>query len=190
VVDQRRAVQPAEALAALRAQPGVQVWCEGEARHALGGQDRSELAPDDTLVIWTTPPGQTELQTALNQVKPKQVVIFAADPGMDQLDAFVQRLAGLAKHSLRNDGGLVSIQRLAAATAQRAAVAQLGLRWLAGRGHLRIKAEEGDALWLEPGDQSTSADIAATTAHLRALLAETAAFRRYFSQADAEVLLS
>ncbi len=109
---------------------------------------------------------------------------------MDHFDAFVQRLAGLVKRSLRSDEGLVSLQRLAAATAQRTAVARLGLRWLAGRGHLRIKAEEGDALWLEPGDQSTGADIAAITAQLRALLAETAAFRRYFGQADAEVLLN
>ncbi len=55
VVDQRRAAQPAAVLANVRAQPGVQVWCEGEARQALGGQDRSELAPGDTLVIWSNP---------------------------------------------------------------------------------------------------------------------------------------
>ncbi len=190
VVDQRRTVQTAAVLADVRAQPGVQVWCEGEARRALGGQDRSELTPGDTLVIWTIPPGRAELQTALNQVRPRQVVIFAADPGMDQLEAFVQRLAGLVKRNLRDDEGIISIERLAAATAQRTTVVRSGLRWLAGRGHLRIKAEEGDTLWLAPGDQSTSTDIGATTAQLRALLAETAAFRRYFGQVDAEVLLN
>jgi single-stranded-DNA-specific exonuclease len=190
VVDQRRAAQPAAVLANVRAQPGVQVWCEGEARQALGGQDRSELAPGDTLVIWTIPPGRAELQTALNQVRPRQVVIFAADPGMDQLEAFVQRLAGLVKRNLRDDEGMVSMERLAAATAQRTTVVRSGLRWLAGRGYVRITAEQGDALRLATGDPSTSTDIAATSAQLRALLAETAAFRRYFSQADAEVLLN
>ncbi len=44
VVDQRRVAQPAAMLEALRAQPGVQVWCEGEARHALCGHDRSHRA--------------------------------------------------------------------------------------------------------------------------------------------------
>ncbi len=190
VVDNRRVAQPAAALAALRTQPGVQVWCEGEARPALAGQDRSELVPGDTLVIWTIPPGRPELQAALNQVKPKQVVIFAVDPGIDQLDAFVQRLAGLVKRSLHSDERLVSIQRLAAATAQRAAVARSGLRWLVSSGHVRILAEEGDAIRLGAGDGTPSPEWHVVSAQLRNLLAETAAFRRYFSQADAENLLS
>jgi DNA-binding transcriptional regulator YhcF (GntR family) len=109
---------------------------------------------------------------------------------MDQLEAFVQRLAGLVKRNLRDDEGMVSMERLAAATAQRTTVVRSGLRWLAGRGYVRITAEQGDALRLATGDPSTSTDIAATSAQLRALLAETAAFRRYFSQADAEVLLN
>jgi DNA-binding transcriptional regulator YhcF (GntR family) len=141
------------------------------------------------LVIWTIPPGRAELQAALDRVKPKEVVLFADDPGMDQLDAFMQRLAGLAKHALRTEDGLVSVQRLAAATAQHTGAVQLGLRWLASRGHVRIQAEEGDAIWLAAGDRSSSADLAAVTTQLREVLAETAAFRRYFSQADADVLL-
>lgn len=189
VVDLRSAAQPAAALAALRDQPDVQVWCEGEARYTLGGQDRSELAPGETLVIWTIPPGRSELQAVLNQVKPSKVILFAADPGTDQLDAFVQRLAGLVKRSLRSDQGLVSLPRLATATAQRMAVARQGLRWLAGRGHVRIEAEAGDTIWLAAGDGTSSPEWPAVTAQLRELLAETAAFRRYFSQADADALL-
>ncbi|HSN73465.1 MAG TPA: single-stranded-DNA-specific exonuclease RecJ [Anaerolineae bacterium] len=189
IVDHRRAPQPVALLEQLRGKPGVQVWCEGEARRRLGGQDRSELAPADPFVIWTIPPGRAELQAALDRIKPKEVVLFAEDPGMDQLGAFLQRLAGLAKRALRTEDGLVSVQRLAAATAQRAAVVRLGLRWLAGRGHVRVQADEGDAVWLAAGDGSSSADLAAITAQLRELLAETAAFRRYFAQADAEVLL-
>lgn len=190
VIDQRRALQPAAVLAALRAQPGVQVWCEGAARRALGGQDRSELAAGDILAIWTIPPGQTELQAALEQVKPKQIVLFADDPGMDQIDALVQRLAGLAKHALRHDAGAASPERLAAATAQRVAVVRLGLRWLAARGHLRIVAETEDALRLEAGSGVAGAELPAVTAQLRDALAETAAFRRHFSRAAAETLFS
>lgn len=190
VLDQRHALQPAMALAALRAQPDLQVWCEGEARRAQGGQDRSELAAGDTLVIWTIPPGQAELQAALKQVKPRQIVLFADDPGMDQIDAFVQRLAGLVKHAMRNDAGRASLQRLAAATAQRPAVVRLGLRWLAARGHLRIEAEEGDTLRLAAGGGVASPALPVVTAELRDALAETAAFRRYFSHAAAAALFS
>ncbi len=189
IVDHRRAPQPLALLNQARSQSGVQVWAEGEARRELGGQDRGQLALADTLVIWTIPPGRAELQLVLNQVKPKAVVLFANDPGMDQLDAFLARLAGLAKRALRTEEGQVSVLRLAAATAQRATVVRLGLRWLAARGHVRIQADEGDTLRLAAGDGSASADLAAITAQLRDLLAETAAFRRYFAQADAEVLL-
>lgn len=189
VVDYRRAPQPAALLSQVRAERGVIVWAEGAARRELNGQDRSELAPAGALVIWTTPPGRAELRAALEQVKPQTVVVFAVDAGMDQMDAFLARLAGLAKHALVATAGQVSAARLAAATAQRAAVVRLGLRWLAARGHVHIAAEEGDTLWLAPGDGSPGGDLPELTAHLRALLAETAAFRRYFSQADPEVLL-
>jgi single-stranded-DNA-specific exonuclease len=189
IVDHRRAPQPMALLEQLRGQPGVQVWCESEAKRQLGGQDRSELAPADTLVIWTIPPGRAELQAALDRVKPKEVVLFADDPGMDQFDAFLQRLAGLAKHALRTESGLVSVPRLAAATAQRATVVRLGLRWLVSRGHMRVRTEEGDAVWLAAGDGTSGPDLLAVTTQLRDLLAETAAFRRYLAQADAEVLL-
>ena len=190
IVDHRRALQPMVLLEQLRSQPNVQVWCEGEARRRLGGQDRSELAPADTLVIWTIPPGRAELQNTLDRSKPEVVVLFADDPGTDQLDAFIQRLAGLAKHALRTADGLVSMQRLAAATAQRTAAVQMGLRWLAGRGHLCIEMEEGDKVQLAAGDGVVSPNLPTATEQLRATLAESAAFRRFFSQADAEMLLA
>jgi hypothetical protein len=115
--------------------------------------------------------------------------LFANDPGMDQLDAFIQRLAGLAKHALRTEGGLVSVLRLAAATAQHTGAARLGLRWLACRGHVRIQAEEGDAIRLAAGDGASNPEWRVVAAQLREQLAETAAFRRYFGQADADALL-
>ncbi len=91
---------------------------------------------------------------------------------------------------MRNDAGVASLQRLAAATAQRPAVARLGLRWLAARGHVRIEVEEGDAVRLHAGSGVAGLELPAVTAELREALAETAAFRRYFSQAEAETLFS
>ena len=189
IVDHRRAPQPLTALEQLRKQAGVVVWAEGEAKGQVGGQDRGALAPAAILAIWTIPPGRAELQTALNQVKPKEVVLFGVDPGMDSIERFLQRLAGLSKHALRSGDGVVNVQRLAAATGQRAAAVRAGLRWLVSRGHMQFMAEEDDDIRLAAGDGLSSPDLPAVTAQLRDLLAESAAFRRYFSQADAEVLL-
>lgn len=190
VLDYRRDPDPLTALAALRMAPATQVWCEAEARRRLDGQDRGELAPAATLVIWTTPPSRAVLQAALAQVQPQQVVVFAVDPGLAEPEALLQRLAGLVKYALRTPGQPTSLIWLAAATAQTVAAVRLGLHWLAGRGHVQIVAEQGDFVTLQPGTGQASPLDHALDSALRATLMETAAFRRFFAEADPSVLLA
>jgi single-stranded-DNA-specific exonuclease len=190
VVDYRRQPEPLVLLEPLRRQAGVQVWCEGEARRELGGRDRNELALGETLVIWTTPAGRSELDAAVQAVQPKTVAVFAVDPGMDRADGFLARLAGLVKRALNANSGQASLSMLAAATAQRAATVRAGLRWLAARGHVRIVQEGDDAIVLEPGDGTPRTETSALMAHLQGLLEETAAYRRYFEQSEPDALVS
>ena len=172
----------------LRHEMDIQLWCEGVARHELGGRDRSDLASGETLVIWTTPAGRAELEDVLQRVQPKTVVLFAVDPGLDRPDAFLARLAGLVKRALSAKDGQISLRMLAAATAQREATVRVGLRWLAARGHVRIAAEEGDEVRIESGDGVLGVETGALMAQLQSLLEETAAYRRYFEQAEPQTL--
>jgi len=188
VVDYRHQPEPVAMLEQLCNELDIQLWCEGEARRELGGRDRSELTAGETLVVWTTPAGRAELEDVLQRLQPKTVVLFAVDPGLDRPDAFLARLAGLVKRALGAHDGQISCRVLAAAMAQREATVRVGLRWLAARGHVQLAAEEGDVVRIEPGDGILAVDTGALLAQLQSLLEETAAYRRYFEQAEPDAL--
>jgi single-stranded-DNA-specific exonuclease len=190
VVDHRQAPDPQGLVDNLRSQLDVQVWSEAGHKAALGGQDRQGLAPAQALAIWTTPPGPGELRAAVERVSPQTVYLFGIDPGLDDVEPFLQRLAGLVKRVLNAHGGQVSVSTLAAATAQREATVRAGLEWLASRGHVSVQHMDEGEVRLVAGSGAAAADLSSVTARLRELLQETAAYRAYFAAADAEMLVS
>ena len=190
VVDYRRISNPEAILANLCAQPGVEVWAEADARAKVGGHDRRELQPAKALVVWTTPPGPAELRCALNKVSPETVYLFAHNPGLDESQTFLRRLAGLVKRAVETDDGRVSITTLAAATAQREATVRAGIAWLLARGHFQIVLEEGEEVWLSPAQGKSGPDLPRIALDLKALLEETRAYRSYCTRADADALVT
>jgi single-stranded-DNA-specific exonuclease len=191
VEDYRRVEQPSESLTELVDRGEVAVWREGEGAGDIPGHDRWSLPRAATLVIWTAPPGPAELRAALTQVGSTRVCLFGRDPGTDTPDAFLRRLTGLVKHTLSARAGRAPVAQLAAATAQCEATVRLGLAWLAARGHVRIMEETSGEVQLVAGDgpSAPDADFKALDTRLRAALAETAAYRAYFREADAAALL-
>jgi len=193
VIDYRQQEHPLVILKQLAAGSEVQVWCEAEAAQKLSaagiaGRARYELAACPALAIWTTPPGPVELQAALKQATPEVVYLFGVDPGTAERDTFLKRLAGLVKYALNNRGGQVELAILAAATAQSDVTVRIGLDWLARRGDVAIVSEENGCLKLAAGNQTRAdQDVAGDT--LKALLAETAAYRVYFHKADKQGLI-
>lgn len=187
-VDCRAERNPRELLRRIRSQERVEVWAEAVARREVNGSDRWELGPARVLVIWTTPPGPRELRAALRQVSPEQVYLFGMNPGMDDAQAFLGRLSGLIKRALAVDEGRVSLGTLAAATGQRESAVRLGLDWLIEAGHIAIQDKAGDEIRLGPGPGKPGTDVEGATGRLLALLAETAAYRTYFSEATAQTL--
>jgi hypothetical protein len=136
-----------------------------------------------------------ELRAALARAIPARVYLFGLDPGLDRPDALVHRLAGLVKHALSAHGGRTTLASLAAATAQREATVLAALEWLVARGDMRMESSGGDALLLEgslPAKRAPLAEpeVARVRARLEALLAETAAYRAFFRNADAGTLVS
>jgi uncharacterized protein YbjQ (UPF0145 family) len=67
---------------------------------------------------------------------------------------------------------------------------RLGLDWLVERGHIAIVDEEADQIQLAPGSGIPGKDVEGATARLRSLLGETAAYRKHFSRAHEDALLS
>jgi single-stranded-DNA-specific exonuclease len=189
IVDYRDARDPLAALHRLQSEVELLIWCEAEAKRELEGMDRGELAPAHHLALWTTPPGRAELSQALQRVTPRVMYLFAVDPGMDRPEAFLKRLAGLVKHAVEKEQGCASLNRLAAATAQRIAAVQAGLEWLQASGYIRLLRQEGDLAWLARGDGIKTASTAQARGVLMHLLEESAAYRRYFMQAEAHLVV-
>lgn len=187
-LDWRAAADPLAGLAELRQAGDVQVWAEATHRRQVSGQDRTQLAPAAMLVIWTAPASRSDLLVALEQVRPRQVVLVGVDPQLDGMEAFVARLAGLLKPVLVGDG-TAALSYLAAATAQREVVVRAGIRWLAARGHLRIEEDRDGRVRIAGGSGVASDELPAAAADLQALLSETAAYRRFFSRAEPASIL-
>ncbi len=187
-LDWRTAADPLASLAGLRQAGDVQVWTEATHRRQVGGADRTQLTPGETLVVWTAPASRSDLLAVLARVQPRQVVLVGVDPQLDGLEAFLARLAGLLKPVLAGDEE-VSLSYLAAATAQRDVVVRAGLRWLAASGHLRIEEDGDDGVRIADGSGVVTNELPEAAANLQALLSETAAYRRFFSRAEPSSIL-
>jgi single-stranded-DNA-specific exonuclease len=188
VVDYRRESDPRGMLRDLRARAEVQVWAEGEARTNVSGQDRNQIGPAQALAIWTTPPGTNEVLDVLERVSPETVYLFGIDPGLDDAETFLRRLAGLVKRALNSDQPVVQISTLAAATAQRESSVWAGLAWLEDRGDIAVLDGENGQVHLARGDQSDRDDVSQAAVQIQEMLKETAAYRTHFSRADKDSL--
>jgi single-stranded-DNA-specific exonuclease len=195
-IDDHRGVnQPLALLKEIFDPQRVLVWAEAGAQSKLSelgvdSSNRYSLSRMKGLVIWTPPPSIQDLRAVLETVEPEIVHLFAIDPGMDRLEDFLKRLSGLVRYALRTNQGQVSISALAAGTAQQEVTVKMGIDWLVGRGHLRVLSDDGDQLSLSEGDQIEKAEIKSLTDDLKSLLAETAAFRAYYSRAEADLLIT
>jgi single-stranded-DNA-specific exonuclease len=189
VRDYRTVSNPEAVLRGLKAESEILVWAEGETSLGMVTHDRRQLVPAHRLAVWTLPPGPRELQAALEQVQPDEVVFFAHDPGLDRASSFLERLAGSVKFALRARDGWIDLEAVAATTTQRIGTVRAGLDWLAARGQMSI-AEREEVRWrlalaVDHGDLPITE---AARARLDALLAETAAYRAYLRDAPEATL--
>jgi len=187
LVDHRGAPAPLETLGALLARGDLQVWCEG-GDCPPAGLNRTALEPAAELAIWSLPPGRGALRAALHVVQPRTVYLFDIDPGMDHLEAYLKRLAGLVKYALSANAGRVELSALAAACAQREVAARKGVAWLAARGHCAVLDESEGVLTLSRAGSADEAEAERLAWQLHALLAESAAYRAFFARAELEIL--
>lgn len=190
VIDQRDIEHPLPVLQQITAETAASVWGEAESVEPLSAQNRFQLAPADTLIIWTTPPGQAELEAVISQAQPTTIVLFAVDPKAATVETFLQRLAGLVKYTLEHRSGEVSLDALAAATAQRETSVLLGLKWLDQRGIAHFEKTAESTIRLTIGNKVTHPESDATLAQLRTLLKEVAEYRKFFHSANKDTLFT
>lgn len=190
VVDYRGVPEPVQILTSISQGASIMVWAEGSEKKAVDGRDRRELVPADALAIWSTPPSPQELRLALEIVQPQTVYLFAVIDPNETPETFVARLAGLLKYAINHRDGRISWSELETATAQRSASVQRGLAWLVSQGQIAVQMEKDNELVVSIGASLPNPATASNLwAELRALLAETAAYRSHFLRADKDALL-
>jgi single-stranded-DNA-specific exonuclease len=179
--------QQAEKLESLNGE--TLVWAEGPERSK--GKNRFELHPAEELAIYTAPASSAELQAALERVRPKKVYLFGVAPLPEKPDAFLTRMAGLAKYAINQKGGRVTVAELAAATGQREGAIRLGLEWLAAGGHVSLHRDAAeDTVLLSAGNGEANPYLQRELyIAVKGILEETAAYRAHFQRAKAESLV-
>jgi single-stranded-DNA-specific exonuclease len=184
VIDFREESEPLERLAQIQMEESIIIWGEANPQSRISCLERSSLYPFDILAIWTIPPGFAELRAVINKVKPVKVYLFGINPGMDEPEAFLRRLLGLLKYSIKSADGITSLLSLAAATAQKTSTIIIGIEWLEARGHIYVKSMSDDEIHVQAGTKINKKDTQTSSTLLNSALIESSAFRRYFLKAD------
>lgn len=191
VLDFRSDKDPKSIITSARDLVSAIIWAEGNNKESVGGKDRNELSPADTLIIWSIPPSPQELLAALDIVHPGSVWLIGADPPDEITENFIARLTGLLKFAINHRDGNVSYPQLAAATGHRLVTVERGVHWLVSHGNITLMRQEGDQLWVAPG--KTLNDLGGSARlwmEVQSLLVETAAYRAYFRRAEKDQLFS
>ncbi|MCY3574202.1 MAG: single-stranded-DNA-specific exonuclease RecJ [Chloroflexi bacterium] len=158
--------------------PAAQVWAEGAQMPDC--VSRLQLAPGETLIVWTIPASRLIWQAALETVNPARLIAFAVRPAWWQPNAFLTRLYGMAKYAVAQRDGAADVPALAAALGDRALAVQAGLHLLRARGLLEVEAADGQLrLWLTQASPDAKR-CDKWRARLELILRETRAYRDYW----------
>ncbi len=179
-----------------------QIWGEGHV--ALEGpvRDRRNLDAGRPLIIWSAPPGRTDLDRVLERVAPPQLALVNLTTAEDRLELFLRNLLGMVKYAITRRGGELHVPAVAAGLGQRELTVRRGLAWLELFGRVQIQGwQTSDRVRLAPVQEAMSHGRvmdrmdseasqeklrAVAQAELQALLAEAAAFRAFCRRAPIE----
>lgn len=174
--------------------PEAQIWSEGGVSlNLIQAHNRTQLTRARTLVILTRPPSRQAIQHAIQTVDPEIIYAFSAQQDMDDVQMLTRRLSGLLKYTINHYNGKVEIDTLAALCAHNTSTIRFCLEMLFTKGVFEIEHLDRGLVFVKEGEQgrgnrSTSNKDNGALLKLRAALAETKAFRNYFSTAPLEFL--
>lgn len=189
VIDLRQELLTDDLINKYLSDPDTQIWREGEITDSQTGVDRYHLVPCETLVIWSAPPGQSELESALQVAKPKRVILLSEESSSDHPQAFLTRLSGLIRHAIQTNQNRLELHKLVAATYQREMVVKLGLKWLAAKGFVSVEFLSDTECIVTPNDKPNPEHLPEIEQSLKQLLQETNAYHAYYSRAEAQILV-
>lgn len=182
LVDERQHPNPYERLQQVLSQyEDVLVWHE-DVREVIGS-DRFALHPAKTLVVWSPPPGPVIWETCLQHVQPETLILLGGKPPLDEEKALLANVGAMLNYARGHKNGIVIVSEIAAATSHHEPTIRACLRWYAAQEILRVTAETEDRFHIERNPQHPSPvveRVRQANDHLRTLLAETRAYRKFW----------
>ena len=197
IIDWRGDASVSDPVAAFhRLEPVGHVWVEGPQKEEITGSTRYQITPTSALLIFTAPPNSAVLREAIEAAAPDRIYLAGVNPPGQQTTPLLRYLLGLCKYTINHRDGIADLEKMAAAAAQTVETTYWGIRVLAAQ-HIITLTETDDTLLVAAPTHAGSLPASEDTAPLeeaastfRALLAETAAYRRFFSHAPMEALLA
>jgi single-stranded-DNA-specific exonuclease len=174
--------------------PDLIVWAEAYSRKERPDwKRRAELTPARQLAILTAPPDPQTLHRALGVAQPEVVHVFGLPVPIDNLDAFLDRLALAARNVIDHMNGEAPIDVLCGATAGSRQAVGAGLEYLAAQGLLGgVEFPDAETVRLSPksGAAPDQARMAVHYERLRRAYDEAEAYRRHFRRLPPERLFN
>ena len=188
IIDYRGVPDPEKILAVERGIGDV-IWAEAQEKKRVNGRDRTELIPAKKLIIWTSPSSRQELLEIIKKVQPEKILIFAVEPGFDEPQALLDRLAGLVNFALNKKNGKTTLTQLAAALAQREMAVRLGLEWLAKKGSIALDINQNGDVSITAGGTPDFGQVDVIFKKITECLEESRSYRKLFRE-QAEINLA
>jgi single-stranded-DNA-specific exonuclease len=170
--------------------PGMIVWGEGCAPEGISSVGRDQITSASHLALWTAPANWSSWQSILQAADPETIALFCVDAGLDTPKSLLTRLSGLAKYAIHHLEGKVPVVRLAAATGHSIATIEMGLRWLALSGTIKVDWLPDGFVHLATSDRPLRGDAAAAYRSFSAMVGETRSFRQFFCRSSVPTILS
>ena len=186
--DYRGAGTPEILLREILSNSAIQVWCEGSGNGPIYGVDRFNLQSGKTLVVWTTPPNLQVLRSVLDRVHPVEIFWFLVSPAEHQLTAFFQTIMNEVRSALRLEVPLIQLADLAVKTATTPTLVDLGLRWIASKGKIKISKHSDDEIEIGSTGIPDPLETVQLEESLRLAFKEIQAFERYLNRVELDRL--
>ncbi|GAB4550690.1 MAG: hypothetical protein OHK0023_16930 [Anaerolineae bacterium] len=191
--DYRRETNPEQILSLLlETIPQAQVWAEAFPRREFPHfRRRAEIAPCESLIIYSIPPDLHTLRSVLRQAAPKSVQIIGVHPPLTSFEDFLHQVTLAVKNALDHMNGSIALDVLCGAAAASPDAIRAALDYLHIEGQITYK-ESADGMIRMAARNGTFADREAATAaldRLRAAYEESENFRRYFKLMPLKKLL-
>lgn len=178
--------------------PGNQEWLkkyndilwyqEGLKKDFSPAQNRHNLHPAETLIVYTIPPNLRELQKVYITVRPKHLVLLGNEPLEKSVNLMIKTIAGMLNHVINYKNGLFQPYDIAVALGQRKTTVETVCRYLQSIGQITL-LEHPDTQWfIKLGGEKDPTKAVLFKQNIDFLHKETLAFYEWYKEIDIEIL--